>query len=157
MSINDLRARLHDVPAIETLTMRQLLGRNVYGFGGLIAATDPGASPQEIEDAIRLAASLPRSTYPTDDATLTTPLPIVNLTEAKPMSEPKPTGFVPGEISGLFKALRARKDAMVADLMATGADVEATIQSGEKMTAALKAEGEALKAEFATLTNNSPA
>jgi hypothetical protein len=86
-----------------------------------------------------------------------TPLPTVNLTEPKLMTTASPTGFVPGEISGLFKSLRARKDAMVTDLMATGAEVAATIATGEQMTAALKAEGDAMKAEFGLLTNNPPA
>lgn len=161
MSIHDLKSRLADVPGIETLTMQNLVGRHVYGFNGLIAAVDPSATPQEIEEAIR-AVALNRTMNPPDASNIPamvpyTPLPPVNLTEAKPMSDSSPTGFVPGEISGLFKSLRARKDAMVADIMANGAEVANILTAGEQMAANLKAEGEALKAEFATLTNNPPA
>jgi len=72
----------------------------------------------------------------------------------QPMSSP--TGFVPGEISAMFKQLRARKDAMVTDIMANGADVAATLAAGEAMSAQLKAEGDAMKAEFGLLTNGPP-
>lgn len=152
VSVADLKGRLSDVPGIENLTMQILLGRQVFGFNGLIAAVDPMATDQEIETAIRDANA---TLYPSPGHS-TTPLPIVNLTEPKPMSAPSPTGFVPGEISSLFKSLRARKDAMVADIMANGAEVAATIATGEQMSAALKAEGEAMKAELGIITNFPP-
>lgn len=156
MSVAELKSRLRDVPGIEGLTMTSLLGRQVFGFDGKIAAVDPNATVQEIEDAIRNAASLHTPSPPIAPAS--TPLPTVNLTETQPMTTPaSPTGFVPGEISSLFKSLRARKDAMVADIMSNGAEVAATLEAGEKMSAALKAEGEAMKAEFGLLTNNPPA
>lgn len=84
------------------------------------------------------------------------------ITDLTPQGTPvvttsSPTGFVPGEISSLFKTLRARKDAMVANIMSTGADVEATLAAGEAMAAQLKAEGDAMKAEFGLLTNGPPA
>lgn len=154
MSIDQLKARLRDVPGIETLTMTNIAGRSAFGFNGLIAAVDPNASDDEIETAIRMA-SIQAALRPANDTP--TALPPVNITEPKPMTEQSPTGFVPGEISSMFKKLRADKDAMVTDLMATGADVAATIEAGKQMGAALKAEGEAMKAEFGLLTNNPPA
>lgn len=155
MSIDDLKARLRDVPGIDTLTMQTLAGKQMFCFSGMIAAVDPQATDQEIEDAIRGAAAR-LETYRTTSA-IPTPLPAVNLTEPNSMTDtPSPTGFVPGEISSLFKSLRARKDAMVADIMANGAEVANILTAGEAMAASLKAEGEALKAEFAQLTNNPP-
>ena len=84
------------------------------------------------------------------------------ITDLTPQGKPavtasSPTGFVPGEISNLFKTLRARKDAMVADIMTNGAEVAATLAAGEAMSAQLKAEGDAMKAEFGLLTNGPPA
>lgn len=163
MSVEQIKARLRDVPGIETLTMTLIGGRQAFGFNGLIAAVDPLASDQQIEDAIRSAANvaafgrIPEEKQVASPSIVPTPIPPVNITEA-PMTAPaSPTGFVPGEISTMFKKLRADKDAMVTDLMATGADVAATIEAGKRMGEALKAEGEAMKAEFGLLTNNPPA
>jgi hypothetical protein len=58
MSVADLKARLADVPGIETLTMRLICGRQEFGFNGLIAAVDATANDQEIETAIRQTAEL---------------------------------------------------------------------------------------------------
>lgn len=157
MSIEDLKIRCRDIAGIDGLTMTLIGGRQAFGFNGLIAAVDPNASSDEIENAIRSTsqlASLGRS--PAEKQNAATPLPIVNLTEPKTMTAQSPTGFVPGEISSMFKNLRARKDAMVAEIMTTGADVAATLATGEQMAAALKAEGDAMKAEFGLLTNNPP-
>ena len=169
MSIADLKARLFDVPGIESLTMQFIGGRQVFGFDGLIAAVDPAANEQEIERAIRDAAAMrppaimtPAATPPPAIATAT-PLPPnqLTLTEAKamtaPTSSPSPTGIKPGEISGLFKQLRARKEAMIADIQANGAEVAAVLAAGEQMSAGLKADADALKAEFGQLTNFPPA
>lgn len=158
MSVENLKSRLRDVPGIETLTMTLIAGRQAFGFNGLIAAVDPNASDDEIEKAIRSAAGIPTTGGAINsEASSATPIPPVNITEPKPMTEQSPTGFVPGEISSMFKTLRARKDAMVADVMKNGAEVAATLEAGEKMSAALKAEGDAMKAEFGLLTNNPPA
>lgn len=154
MSINDLKDRLRDIPGIEGLTMALIAGRQQFGFNGMIAATDPLATDQEIEDAIRNAAQLAAFGRPSQS----TPLPTVNLTEPKPMTAPaSPTGFVPGEIASLFKNLRDRKTAMVTELMVNGAEFAAILDTGERQAAALKAESEALKAEFGMTTNNPPA
>src|ERR1017187_9130463 len=99
MSINDLKDRLHDVPGIENLTLQVLMGRQVFGWNGLIAGVDLNATDEEIENAIRfhgtLAPGAPRS-LPSSSKTapsvinatarqdlayaamFTTPLPIVN-------------------------------------------------------------------------------
>lgn len=91
MSIEDLKARLRDVPGIEGLTMQSLVGRQVFGFDGKIAAVDPNASDQEIEDAIRSAAALDQPNAPIVQNP--TPLPPVNLTETAPMTSPAPGTF----------------------------------------------------------------
>ena len=73
------------------------------------------------------------------------------------MTAPSPTGFVPGEISSIFKDLRARREAMVLSIKTNGAEVAAIIAVGEQMDSALKAEGDALKSELGQLTNFPPA
>lgn len=89
MSINDLKDRLRDIPGIEGLTMTLIAGRQQFCFNGMIAATDPLATDQEIEDAIRSAAQLAAFGRPSQS----TPLPTVNLTEPKPMTAPSPGSF----------------------------------------------------------------
>lgn len=69
-------------------------GRQAFGFNGLIAAVDPNASSDEIENAIRSTsqlASLGRS--PAEKQNAATPLPTVNLTEPKTMTAPAPGSF----------------------------------------------------------------
>ncbi len=68
-----------------------------------------------------------------------------------------PTGVEPGEISGLLEQLRARKEAMIADIQANGAEVAAVLAAGEQMSAGLKADAGSLKAEFGQFTNFPPA
>lgn len=100
MSVEDIKSRLRDVPGIQDLTMQTLLGRQVFGWNGLIAGVDPNATDQEIEDAIRNAADIadrPRALDAARTATLAalavTPLPTVNLTEPKPMTAPAAGSF----------------------------------------------------------------
>lgn len=99
MSIEALKTRLRDVPGINTLTMTSLLGRQNFGFNGLIASVDANATVQEIEDAIRNAAAVaerplePIATALNDMLASPTPLPTVNLTETKPMTPPAPGSF----------------------------------------------------------------
>lgn len=83
---------------------------------------------------------------------------IADLTpQEAPMPAPSPTGFQQGEISGLFQSLRARKDAMVAGIKANAAEVDAVLTVGEQMSAGLKADADAMKAELGQLTNFPPA
>src|SRR4051794_16178635 len=90
MSIADWKTRLADVPGIETLTLTMIGGRHVYGFAGLIAAVDPLATDQEIDDAIRKAARL-----------------IPDKPKAKPMSV---TGakYAAGSFSAKLREVRAK-------------------------------------------------
>jgi len=158
VSIADLKAQLRDVPGFQGLTMQSIGGRQVFGCNGLIAAVDPTANAQEIESAIRDASAMRQPAIATTTAAPTS-LPPNNLTmtEAKPMTPPpapsSPIGIKPGELSGLFKQLRARKEAMIADIQANGAEVAAVLAAGEQMSAGLKADADALKAEFGQLTN----
>ncbi len=78
-------------------------------------------------------------------------------TERPAVTAPSPTGFVPGEISSMFKMLRERKAAMVTELMANGAEFAAVVEAGEQMSATLRAESEAMKAEFGQTSNFPPA
>lgn len=150
MSIAELKQRLAHLPGIENLTMRLEGGKEVYSIGGGFAAVAPLAGDAEIEAAIRSVVPAPPLNV--------TPMPTVNIsTETKPaMTSASPIGFVPGEISGMFKALRERKAAMVAGLAANGADVAAMLTAGEQMAEALKAEGDAMRAEFGQITNFPP-
>lgn len=167
MSVNDLRARMRDVPGIEGLTMRAEGGKQLFTVNGVSAAVGPFASTEEIEAAIRNATGWPSIEMSATvlagggmDAPVTmtaSQLPTVNITEPKPMTAPSPTGFQPGEISSLFKSLRARKEAMIADIQANGAEVVAVLEAGEAMSKGLKADADAMKAEFGQLTNFPPA
>lgn len=60
MSINDVRARMSDIPGIDGLTMQLLGGRQCFSWGnGMLVAVDPMATDQEVETAIRNASRLP--------------------------------------------------------------------------------------------------
>ncbi|MGJ5074559.1 hypothetical protein [Bradyrhizobium oligotrophicum] len=59
MSIADLKARMADVPGIETLTMGFESGRIVLRWGAYAASVDASASDQAIEAAVRDAIKLP--------------------------------------------------------------------------------------------------
>lgn len=83
---------------------------------------------------------------------------IAELSQEKPaVTAPSPTGFKPGEISSLFTSLRARKEAMIADIQKNASDVSDVLAAGEQMSAGLKADADALRAELGQLTNFPPA
>lgn len=83
---------------------------------------------------------------------------IAEFTHERPaVTAPSPTGFVPGEISSMFKMLRERKAAMVTELMANGNEFAAVVAAGEQMAATLKSESDAMKAEFGQTSNFPPA
>jgi hypothetical protein len=100
MSIDDLKTRLRDIPGIEHLTMQNLLGRQIFGWNGLMAGVDPSATDQDIEDAIRNTAAKadrPDELIASTIKQMLTPssatLPTVNLTEPKAMTTPAPGSF----------------------------------------------------------------
>lgn len=63
MSIQDLRARVTDVPGTESLSMALEGGRIILRWrGGYEASADAAASNAELERAVRNAAALPPST-----------------------------------------------------------------------------------------------
>lgn len=136
MSIAELKSRLRDVPGIEGLNMQTLLGRQVFGFDGKIAAVDPSATVQEIEDAIRNAASIHTSSPPI--APISTPLPTVNLTEPQSMTTPAPGSFA--------ASIRAMMDEARAGVVQARADglaqvKEAVGQLNDAKTATTKVSG----------------
>lgn len=111
MSIDQLKARLRDVPGIETLTLQNIAGRSAYGFNGLIAAVDPNSTDDQIETAIRMA-SIQAALRPANDEP--TPLPPVNITEPKPMTTQ------PGSFSAAIKAMMDEARAGVAQARTDG-------------------------------------
>lgn len=113
VSVADLKDRLRDVPGIEQLTMQTLLGRQVFGFDGKIAAVDPNATVQEIEEAIRNASAL--STNGQLKSEPSTPLPTVNITETEPMTSP-----TPGSFAASIRAMMDEARAGVAQARADG-------------------------------------
>jgi hypothetical protein len=151
MSIEQLKQRFAHIPGIENLTMRLEAGKEVYSVGAGFVSVEPLATDPEIEAAILSAAPQPTPNV--------TPLPAPPTITETPtaMTSASPTGFVPGEISAMFQALRDRKAAMLANVAASGADVLAIVVAGEQMAAALKAEGDALRAEFGQISNFPPA
>lgn len=120
MSVADLKARLADVPGIETLTAQLLGGRLVFGFNGLIAAVDPLADDQEIEDAIRHAADLAKfGRNPVEK----TPLPPVGLMPAQtlggsPMSSGTGASHASLKLKDLMNLHKERIAALLDDGMA---------------------------------------
>ncbi len=70
MSIADLKARMADVPGIETLTMGFEAGRIVLRWGAYAASVDAAASDQDIETAVRDAIKLPPVTMIPDKPAL---------------------------------------------------------------------------------------
>jgi hypothetical protein len=83
---------------------------------------------------------------------------IAELSQGEPaVTAPSPTGFKPGEISSLFTSLRARKEAMIAEIQKNASDVADVLAVGEQMSAGLKADADALRAELGQLTNFPPA
>src|SRR5579864_5348105 len=102
MGIAGLKARLRDIPGSERLTMQFLTGRQVYSFDGKIIAVDQNASEQDAEKAIRDALASPAIAQVSPAVSSASRMPSVS---PAPRSMPSPTGFRPGEISGLFKSL----------------------------------------------------
>jgi hypothetical protein len=127
MSINDLRARMADVPGIDGLTMQLAGGRQVFTILGHVVSTGAFASDEEIEQAIRSAVRLP-----------IVPL-IAEETKDAPMSI---TGAAHVSTS-LKDMLSQRKQAM--------ADGHAKLQSAfakmDQATAALNSVGDKVAAE----------
>jgi len=145
LSVADLKDRLADVPGIENLTMRPLLGRHVYGFDGLIAAVDPMATDQDIETSIRNAV-----------AARFTPLPVVTLTETKPMSAAT-TGYQRGSITSALQALKDRGAAITANARASAAKLTAAYDAAEKLNQSMSDDADNLMAELGQFTNFPPA
>jgi hypothetical protein len=97
MSVNDLRARMSDIPGIDGLTMQLLGGRQCFSWGnGMLIAVDPMATDQEIETAIRSASRLPSVAL------------IPDKQETAPMTAPAPGSFA--------ASIRAMMDEARADL-----------------------------------------
>jgi hypothetical protein len=95
MSVNDLRARMSDIPGIDGLTMQLLGGRQCFSWGnGMLIAVDPMATDQEIETAIRSASRLPSVAL------------IPDKQETAPMTAPAPGSFA-AELRSLMDEARA--------------------------------------------------
>lgn len=163
MSINELKERLRDVPGIETLTMSNLLGRQVFGFDGLIAAVDPNATPQEIEAAIRIASLKRQFARPGGSIDVTTPLPPVNLTEAKPMTAPSTGSFAAGIKAMMDEAkagiAQARSDglAKVGDAVAKLGEAKAAVtQISGSLAKTIEDEAASVMAELGQFSNFPP-
>jgi hypothetical protein len=164
MSVADLKARLADVPGIETLTQQLLGGRQVFGFDGLIAAVDPLATDQEIEDAIRDTAAR-KAAY---QAKAATPLPPVGLmpaptTETKPMSTPAPGSFAASLRAMMDEARagveQARTDGLAKVKDAVGKLGEAKVAVSQvtgSMARTIEDEAASVMAELGQISNMGP-
>lgn len=166
MSVADLKARLADVPGIETLTQQLLGGRLVFGFNGMIASTDPLATDQEIDDAIRDAADMAKfGRMPAEK----TPLPPVGLmpaptsTETKPMSNPAPGSFAAGLRAMMDEARSGIAQARADGLAQVGEAVKklgeakvATAQVAGTMARTIEDEAASVMAELGQISNMGP-
>lgn len=165
VSVADLKARLADIPGIETLTLQLILGRQVFGFDGLIAAVDPLASDQDIEDAIRNTANLAKFGRSSVERT---PLPLVDLmptpaTETKSMGTPAPGSFV-ASIRAMMDEARAgvaqaRTDGLAKVKDAVGKLGEAKVavtQVTGSMAQTIEDEAASVMAELGQISNMPP-
>jgi hypothetical protein len=155
MSVADLKIRLADVPGIETLTLQLIGGRQVFGFAGMIAAVDPLANDQEIENTIRAAAAR-KAAY----LAKSTPLPDAGLMPA-PTREAKPMGVTGASHVGAN--LKTRMDDLKGKIAAGQSKIDAGLSKMEQAAEATNQFGEQLGSEaddlLATLgqfTNGAP-
>jgi hypothetical protein len=97
-----LKAKLSsEIPGILTATSHLEGGKQVIRINDVFATVSPFASDNEVENGIRLALNIP-ATSPR-----VTPLPMVNLTEPKPMANVQ--GYKPGALKELLQGLRDRQ------------------------------------------------
>lgn len=166
MGIHDLKMRMTDVAGIETLTVTEIGGRKVFGFNGLIAAVDPSATDQEIEDAIRNAASLARFGRTPEEKQTASVLPVPSLTpeparKVIPMTAPKPGSFA-ADLRAMMDTARegvaqARREGMAKVGEAVGKlnDAKtATAHVAGKMASAIEDEAADVMAELGQISND---
>lgn len=152
MSIQDLKSRLADVPGIQNLTLTNIGGRACFQFNGKIAAVDPMASDQEIEDAIRNAAAMTAE-----------PVSAPEQPRAPVMTNPAPGGFAAG-----LKAILDNAKAGVAKAQSDGiAKVNAaasklneaaahTAAVTDNMAQTIQEQADAVLAELGQISNLPP-
>lgn len=160
--LDALKARLSDVPGIETLTLARVGGRDCYGFDGLIAGVDPSSSEDQVVDAIRKASRLRQSNVTSSDATLP-PQPIPPMIPLKDgfMSTPAPGGFAASLRAMMDDAragvAKARADGLAQVKDAVGKLDEAkaaTAHVAGQMAKTIQAEADAVMAELGQISNN---
>lgn len=157
MSIETIKARLADVPGIENLTSNILLGRQVFGFNGLIAGVDMNATDPEIEDAIRATAALALNRV-----SQATPLPIVNVTETAPAMTTAPAGSFAANLRAMVDEARAevaqaRTDGIAKVVEAIGKMKEATAATAKvsgTMARTIEDEAASVLAELGQISND---
>lgn len=143
MSIADLKLRLADVPGIETLSLTLIGGRSCYGFAGKIAAVDPLASDQEIEDAIRNAARLPS----------------IAMIPDKPKEAPMTVtgaGYAAGSLSSKLRAIRDKISAGSSKMDAALEKMDQAAEAHNSLADTVAGEADALLAELGQFTNGAP-
>lgn len=138
MSIADLKTRLANVPGIETLTLTMIGGRHVYGFAGLIAAVDPLATDQEIDDTIRRAARL-----------------IPDKPKGNPMSVTG-AGFLGGSIKAKIQAAKDKIAAGHSALDQAVTKLDGAAEQSANLAKSISDEADALLADIGQFTNGAP-
>lgn len=179
LSINDLKARWHDVPGIQSLSLQRIAGRDTYSFGGKIVAVDPRASLDEIESAIRAAASSPAiAQMPAgtpvipanaEQAAEATPVPSASLLPSLTIQSPKVqamTNPAPGSFAASLKAMmddaragveQARKDGLATVQTAVGKLNEAktaTAHVAGTMAKTIEDEAASVMSELGQISND---
>jgi hypothetical protein len=163
MGINDLKARLADVPGIDGLTMQTVMGRQVFGIGGKLIGVDLNASEAEIDNAIRVGVASP------DIATIIPPV-TMNLAPEAPKGSPAMTATMTAPAPGSFAAsLRAMMDEARAGVAQARADglskvtdavgklaeaKAATTHVSEVMAKTIADEADAVMAELGQISNS---
>lgn len=144
MSVADLKARLADVPGIETLTMQLSGERNVLSWGqGLtrrMTTVTPFASDNDIEAAVRLLANVGE----------TSPVP------TQPKEEPMSVtgaGYVAGSLADRLRAVRSKIEQGSARMDAALSKMDQAASAHSALADTVAGEADALLAEVGQFTN----
>jgi len=142
MSIADLKARMADVPGIETLALTLSAGRQclTWANGSMIAAVAPLASDQDIEDAVRNALRLPS----------------VALVTTQPKEETMSVtgaGYAGGSLSTRLRAIRQKVETGSAKMDAALTKMEQAADAHDQLATTVDGEADALMREIGQFTN----
>jgi hypothetical protein len=152
MSIEELRARLADLPGSESLTMQTLGGRELYSISGKVVGVPIGASIADAEAAIRAAIASPE---------IVTNTPITEKPRERPSTAPAPGSFA-ASLKAMMATARAGVEQARADGLSQVSDAveklneakAATVNVTGAMAKAIQSEAADVMAELGLISND---